>query len=170
VVMPARMPIGMETPKLGDHCLALGYSDLRIGEVTDVSAGAFLHLSSSRGKIEVVYPSRRDSNKITFPSFQTDAFYEHGMSGGPVLSVSCRVIGIVSTCMESTEEGVPHTSHVALMAGLLELPVPIEGSSEIKIAELASQGLVSVEGIASVLTRSDGQTTVTWPEIGNSSF
>jgi S1-C subfamily serine protease len=166
VVMPALMPLGMEKPQMGENCLALGYSRMVIGQPTELQADALLHVSSSRGKIEVLYPSYRDSVKITFPCFQTDAFYEQGMSGGPVLGTSGRAIGIVSSCMESGEEGIPHTSHVALAAGMLELPLPAEGEFGRKIADLAAAGLVSVEGVATVTTRSEGHVTVSWPTLG----
>jgi len=166
VVMPSLMPLGLEEPQIGENCLALGYSKMVMGEPTDLQANALFHVSSSRGKIEVLYPSYRDTVKITFPCFQTDAFYEQGMSGGPVLGTSGRVIGIVSTCMESGEEGIPHTSHAALTAGMLELPLPSEGESGRKIADLANAGLVSVEGVPTVTTRSEGHVTVRWPETG----
>ena len=93
--------------------MALDYSELTVGEPIELQSVGQIRLSSSRGRIEEVDPSRRDSSRVDFPSFQTDAFYEHGMSGGPVLSGKGGAIGLVSSCMESTEDGVPHTSYVA---------------------------------------------------------
>jgi len=70
VVMPSLMPLGLEEPQIGENCLALGYSKMVMGEPTDLQANALFHVSSSRGKIEVLYPSYRDTVKITFPCFQ----------------------------------------------------------------------------------------------------
>jgi len=166
VVTPVLMPLSLEIPQLGENCLALGYSQLTIGKATGFEAQAQVRLSSSRGEIEEVYPSRRDSVKVTFPSFRTDAFYEQGMSGGPVFGMSGGVIGLVSTCMESRDDGVPHTSHVALTAGLLELGIPEEGISESRIGDLVATGrLRMVREKTTTVTRSeDGTVTVTWPD------
>lgn len=107
VRVPALTPLSLEQPQVGQNCLALGYSEMVIGQQVSLSADALIRLSSSRGKIEEVHPSHRDNAKITFPSFRTDALYAHGMSGGPVISaaLSSHAIGIVSTCMESIEDG-----------------------------------------------------------------
>lgn len=81
---------------------------------------------------------------MTFPSFQTDAFYEGGRSGGPVLGVS-GVIGLVSTCMKSIN-GQPSLSYVAITAGLLELIIPEPGLAESRIGDLAKAGHIRIAG------------------------
>jgi hypothetical protein len=164
VLRPALIPLSLEIPQVGENCLALGYSELTIGEPTELEANALIRLSSSRGKIEEVYRSRRDSVKVTYPSFRTDAFYEQGMSGGPVLSIRGGAIGLVSTCMESNDDETPHTSHVALTAGLLELAVPEGGDTEVKVADLMHAGRVRVSGEPTTVTRSEGIVTVAWPD------
>lgn len=153
-----------EVPAVGENCLALGYSTMRIGNLSGLNGHLDIGLSSSRGKIEEVHPSFRDNVKVTFPSFRTDALYSRGMSGGPVLGTSGRVIGIVSTCMESSEKGIPHTSYCALVAGLFELDVPVGEDSEITLAGLRDAGLVVAEGVRTVIARADRRATVSWPE------
>lgn len=166
VARPALIPLSLEIPQVGENCLALGYSELTIGEPTELEANGQIRLSSSRGAIEEVFRSRRDSVKVTYPSFRTDAFYEQGMSGGPVLSSRGGAMGLVSTCMQSNDDEVPHTSHVALTAGLLELTIPEEGDTEVKVADLMHAGRVRVSGERTTVTRSGGIVKVTWPDAG----
>jgi len=168
VQTPMRLTLGLEIPAVDENCLALGYSTMTIGHLSGLNGNVDIRLSSSRGKIEEVHPSFRDNVKVTFPSFRTDALYSRGMSGGPVLGTSGRVIGIVSTCMESSEEGVPHTSYCALVAGLFELDVPMgEDSETTTIADLRNAGLVAAEGLTTTITRADGRVIVSWPESGD---
>jgi hypothetical protein len=88
VARPARMTLGTEAPELGANCLGLGYSELVIGRPMNLRATGQLNISSSRGQIEELFPSRRDSVKVTYPSFRTDSLYAAGMSGGPVVGPS----------------------------------------------------------------------------------
>jgi phosphohistidine swiveling domain-containing protein len=66
--------------------------------------------------------------------------------------------------MESNEAGIPHTSHSALIAGVLELQVPERVGPGANVAELADQGIVSVGGVPTTVHRVDGQVTVDWPD------
>jgi hypothetical protein len=60
VATPMLIPLSLEIPQVGENCLALGYSELVIGEPVGLEARALFRLSSSRGRIEEVHPSRRD--------------------------------------------------------------------------------------------------------------
>ena len=79
------------------------------------------------------------------------------MSGGPVLGTHGRVIGLVSSCMESINPGEePHTSHYALAAGLLELFLHVPDTDgnehELTVGQMASAGIISIDGSPASIT------------------
>jgi hypothetical protein len=164
VVTPQLIPLSIEIPQVDGNCLALGYSELVVGEPIDLEATAEIRLSSSRGKIEEVHPSRRDQ-RIDFPSFRTDALRVRH-ERGPVISVRGGAVGVVSSCMESTEDGVPHTSYVALSASLFLVAIPEEGSEAQNLADLVDDRRVIVSGVSTTVYRSkEGVVTVAWSDV-----
>lgn len=55
--------------------------------------------------IEEIHPQRRDRALVDYPSFRTGVQYESGMSGGPIISESGYVIGIVSASVDTGGSG-----------------------------------------------------------------
>ena len=161
---PSILNLGSEAPIVGANCLALGYSKMHLDEPVDLRAGAWIDLSTSRGRIERVHSSGRDRVMVNFPAFRTNARYASGMSGGPVIGESGRVIGVVSTCMElKDDESVPQTSYSALIGGILELRIPIAGDRELSIPDLIVSGRVKMAGDDETrITRADDKVRVTW--------
>ncbi len=165
VAPPRIMRLGLEPPVLGENCLSVGYPKIEVGRAVETKATGSVALCTSRGRIEEVHESRRDSSLVTFPSFRTGALYPPGMSGGPVISVAGRVIGVVSTGMTASD-GIPATAYCALSAGLIELEIPVEGT-RMTVAEAIENGSVPVLGDestpATTLTRDDDSiATITW--------
>jgi Trypsin-like peptidase domain len=83
---PAVFNVTFGPPRVGEHCLALGFPQNR--ESIDY------RLAASNGVIEEVYESRRDSAIVSYPSFRVGTRYAPAMSGGPILSTDGRVIGL----------------------------------------------------------------------------
>ena len=153
--------LGLDPPALEENCLAIGYPNIQVGTAIESKAIGHIDLCTSRGLIEEIHESRRDSSLVTFPSFRCGALYLPAMSGGPVISVDGRSIGVVSTGM-SASPGVPATSYCALTAGLLEIDIPIEGP-RVTMAEAIEKGLVPVGGPRTTLTRDDESgVTIGW--------
>jgi hypothetical protein len=87
--------VGFGEPVVGMNTMALGYPQM---------SGHFnYNMVASRGRIDEVFPRRRDRVLSTFPSFRTTGWYPHGMSGGPIIDASGHVTGIVSLGMDSSE-------------------------------------------------------------------
>ena len=89
--------------------------------------------------------------------FHDGCICEFGMSGGPVLGTHGRVIGLVSSCMESINPGEePHTSHYALAAGLLEVSLHVPDTDgnehELTVGQMASAGIISIDGSPASIT------------------
>ena len=49
----------------GENCVALDYSELTVGEPIELQSVGQIRLSSSRGRIEEVDPSRRGSPHVS---------------------------------------------------------------------------------------------------------
>jgi S1-C subfamily serine protease len=165
VTPPGLLPISFRSPIVGEKCVALGYPEIVIGRPTELNSSAVIKLSSTRGSIEEIHPSRRDGSMITFPSFRTNALCLPGMSGGPVIDPSCFVIGVISAGMQqSSEPDLPHLSYCSLLAALFELNVPVEGAP-LTLTQLSERGAVIVDTSAPmILTREGGELTAVWPE------
>ena len=52
---------------------------------------------------------------LKFPCFETNARFDHGMSGGPVLDDQGHVCGIIGTGLSPEVEGVEHYSHASTL-------------------------------------------------------
>ncbi len=58
---------------------------------------------ATTGQVTDVFPLRRDSALYSFPCFQVNARFDHGMSGGPVFDEEGKLVGIICGSLESTE-------------------------------------------------------------------
>ena len=120
------MPLSPGVPDVGAEVIGLGYNAIstEIGDTADDHITVHLdrRLHATRGTVQEVYPIRRDRIVLPFPSFQVDARFDRGMSGGPVSSVrSGGVCGVVTSAYPSEREGTRPTGFCALLAPLFEL-------------------------------------------------
>jgi hypothetical protein len=70
---------------------------------------------TASGVVEEVHDERRDSYRLPFPCFRTNARFDRGMSGGPVFSEEGYLCGIICSSMppELGNEDGEHVSYVA---------------------------------------------------------
>ena len=94
-------------PKLGDELIAAGYYKME-GKITGESKNIVKYKQDtaySGGRVVQVHPEFRDSVRLNFPCFQTDARFEGGMSGGPIFDKKTgNVVGVVCSSFESIDE------------------------------------------------------------------
>jgi hypothetical protein len=101
-------------PRVGESILGIGYHSMR-GALTPNEGGTrdinyAQDTAFTTGIIKEVYPIRRDSAMLSFPSFLTDARFEPGMSGGPILNERGGVCGVVCSSNVLAEE---HSGHIS---------------------------------------------------------
>jgi hypothetical protein len=84
--------------------------------------------SITTGTVIDVYDERRDMSRMPFPGFQTNARFDHGMSGGPVINQNGELCGIISSGMVYEDSG-PEATFVSSLWPLmgLQLDIPIDG-------------------------------------------
>lgn len=121
---PIRMPalkINPGIPDINTPCIAMGYHKMNWSSAND---GKHTHrveqsYSATKGIISNVFFPARDK-MLPFPCFEVDARYDGGMSGGPVISSSGDVIGVVCSSY-GDPDGLGHISYASLIGPSLFL-------------------------------------------------
>jgi len=160
-----RMPIKMTPAVVGEHTLALGYSRHQIKD-QDFTRD----FRASDGTVEEVHNKSSDSYFGDYPSFQTNAIYDAGMSGGPVQGPNGGWIGIVTRGSQVLEEVEPW-AYATPTACLGELKIELEADDKTKrdwpFPDLVSAGIVEVQrGVAFTLIHESTGLRLEWEEPG----
>lgn len=85
---------------------------------------------------------------LTFPCFQTDARFDHGMSGGPVFNEAGYVCGVICSSYQ-VENDPGYISHVSLIWPAMGIQIEVAGeggkSEMMFVYELAKNGLIATD-------------------------
>lgn len=110
------------------------------------------HQSSAytQGKIIDVHPEYRDQAFLSFPCFRTNARFDPGMSGGPILNEAGYVCGVVCSSSPPSEDGEDHLSYgsmiwPALMIGLENVSLGDEPPKDVTLLEMARGGYIATD-------------------------
>lgn len=103
-------------PKVGERIAAFGFalSDVRHNE-GEPHPTIDLHPRTSTGIVSQIHHQARDSSRMPFPCFQTNARFDGGMSGGPVFDSSGSVCGIICSNLPPTDEDEEHISYASTL-------------------------------------------------------
>jgi trypsin-like peptidase len=118
--------------------------------------------ATTTGEVIEVFPARRDSSRLNFPCFQTDAQFDGGMSGGPIFNEGGCLCGLICNSMPATEEFPEHISYVALlwpeMITQLKIPYPeLVNNIPYSVLKLAEMGaIVAIGWEKNILTNTIG--------------
>ncbi|MBN1777451.1 MAG: trypsin-like peptidase domain-containing protein [Clostridiales bacterium] len=140
-------------PKLYQQTMAIGYSKKLVtfnGDLSRFQRTINNSLNASKGEIVEIYGNKRDSILLKFPCFRTNARYDHGMSGGPIISVNGGVIGIITMSLSTEDSQEPYYSHGVLLPPLLVMKAKYRESADSKIKEdyiydMAQAGYFSID-------------------------
>jgi hypothetical protein len=152
---PLRFPVfrlSPGLPKVGEQILGFGYYGMK-GNITNQSSDGTICVSYSqetaftRGQIVEIHSPMRDRGMLNFPCFRTDARFEHGMSGGPILNEKGDVCGVICSSLPQLEPDPEYISYGSLVWPALGIPVeaalveggPVETAT---IYELVQRGIV----------------------------
>jgi Trypsin-like peptidase domain len=156
--IPLRFPVfrlSPGLPKVGEQILGFGYYGMK-GHITDSSSDGAIHIdyrqetAFTRGRIVEVHSPMRDRGMLHFPCFRTDARFEHGMSGGPILNENGSVCGVICSSFPPFETDPEHISFGSLVWPALGISVegalreggPVE---KVTIYELVQRGIVQCD-------------------------
>jgi hypothetical protein len=140
------IPLTFHAPKRGSSVLALGYpgtSTSRDGDDYHVHR----RLVAAQGTVEQVqFPQR--SAMVHFPVIAGDFPAPHGMSGGPVLSETSGICGMVCTGLDPAENS-GCTSTASLLPFILGFSFEAEFQGEHRVwstKELIKRGAIRTDG------------------------
>lgn len=141
-------------PAIGEKICGCGYYQMQ-GSVGSLTKEGKIEVRYSQntaytpGTIIEVHPVRRDSAMLRFPCFQTDARFDAGMSGGPVVNQHGNVCGVICSSLPADELNPEHASYASLIWPAFGTPLEIEQPGQKTIMtmlyDLAKDGKVEVD-------------------------
>lgn len=167
-------------PTVGEKICGCGYYQMKgtVGQRTE-DGKLDIHYSQNTayttGCVSEVYPARRDSAMLRFPCFRTDARFDAGMSGGPVVNQQGGACGVICSSLPADELNPAHASYVSLIWPAFGTPMEVEGpgqpSAVTTLYDLAKGGSVQVDrsfDLLQVTVHSNGHRTVVMSGLGRS--
>ncbi|MFG0232935.1 trypsin-like peptidase domain-containing protein [Achromobacter sp. 413638] len=161
------VPVTFDPPPVGATVRAFGLHNVRFDGSRVNSEGKFEHVelnfdrSVSTGVVRQHYWGGRDKGMYSFPCFEVDAKFEHGMSGGLVISDDSRVCGIVCGSLPAMLPDEPHVSYVTLLYPMMAIPVDArlvpESDEAVRyhLQHLSAKGIFTPTGWERVLIRDE---------------
>ncbi len=103
------------------------------------------------GEVREIHHEKRDSSRMPFPCYQTNARFDGGMSGGPVISDRGKVCGVICSNLPPNDGDDEHISYVASLWPLMATMIDIDtNGNDVEtpylMLELARNGVISAEG------------------------
>jgi S1-C subfamily serine protease len=126
------LPLGMLAlspgiPDIGNSCIGMGYSSVE-WKVHQANLPEISHsYHATRGTIEENHFPGRDQ-RLNFPCFLTNARFDLGMSGGPIVSATGQVCGVICSGTEMADPAIPMISYGSLIGPALAIPIKMKGS------------------------------------------
>ncbi len=123
------MKMDLTEPKIGEKIAAFGYHSTELKLVEENQVNWKITPATSTGQIVEIFPERRDNSRLNFPCFQTNARFDGGMSGGPVVNEAGKLCGIICSNLPPMESEEEHTSYVSLLwpSMLTKIDLPFDG-------------------------------------------
>lgn len=115
--------------QVGAKIAAFGYHTPRISHDQDSHQPIFywtLSPTTSTGIVTEVFHERRDSAFLKFPCYQTSALFRPSMSGGPALTESGCLCGLVCSGIDFGQADAEPVSYVTALWPSMATPVSID--------------------------------------------
>jgi len=90
--------LNIASPIVGDIVSAYGFSNSKIkGDTTPSSYKFDNNFRKIEGEVTQIFSMHRDRGFLTFPCFEVNANFDHGMSGGPIFNQQGQVCGVITS-------------------------------------------------------------------------
>lgn len=105
--------------------MGFGYYNMKVDVGNKpLSVTHYQETAHTIGKVIVAHPVKRDSVMLGFPSFETNARYDSGMSGGPMFNELGNVCGIICSSFDSSNDE-EHISFASLLWPFLGVSIRV---------------------------------------------
>jgi hypothetical protein len=133
-------------PAQGERIAAFGYASTGVVNEEGQQVEFRLNPSTSIGTVTQVFPEKRDSSLLSFPSYEVEAHFIGGMSGGPIFNEAGELCGLV--CSGYDDAPVAYGVVLWPMVGIrIDHRIPnVVSAPPYTILELARAGLLDVRG------------------------
>jgi|ERR1044071_164714 hypothetical protein len=123
-----QLELSMWEPSVGDQIGAFGYPDSEVELQIEptLSASWKLKPALSTSEVTAVYERYRDRGLLAWPAIETNARFDHGMSGGPVFNDKGQVCAVVCDGIGSEEEGYVSSGSLLWLAMITAMDIPID--------------------------------------------
>jgi Trypsin-like peptidase domain len=103
-------------PDVGSRIWGFGYPNATVKMPKDDKNAAWIvNPATTVGEVKAIHFEHRDSVRMPFPSFQVNARFDGGMSGGPVFSDDGCICGVVCSNLPPLESSEEHASYVTTL-------------------------------------------------------
>lgn len=120
-----QLELSMFEPRVGGRIFAFGYPNSKVKlqnskDETQATLSVKWELAPtlSTGEITAVYERYRDRGLLNFPVLETNARFDHGMSGGPVFNDKGQVCAVICHGIGSEKEGYVSSGSLLWLAML----------------------------------------------------
>lgn len=120
-------------PKVGENTLGIGCYSMKGTISGEAKNGKYLidynlDTAFTKGTIVEVFPIKRDSSRLSFPCFHTNARFEGGMSGGPIMNEQGSVCGVICSSFPLVEDNPEYISYASLIWPVLGTSIEVATS------------------------------------------
>jgi len=145
-------------PPVGQKVIAFGYRE-SVCEVMQIASGGY-HLelqdkpTTSIGEVKRIYPTRRDAAMLSFPCYEVNARFDHGMSGGLVIDESGALCGLICASLSARSPEEEAVSHVTTLWPMLRTLISADRGGDYPkgvtypVIDLALDGLIRVTDLS----------------------
>jgi len=120
---PPLRPLRMDIlpPAVGEKIVAFGYASTRIVDEIGQEVEFELNPSTSMGTVTEVFPEKRDTRCLSFPSYAIQGHFIGGMSGGPIFNETGELCGLV--CYGLSDASVEYSDEPPVAYGVVLWPM-----------------------------------------------
>ncbi|MHB1095633.1 MAG: S1 family peptidase [Gemmatimonadaceae bacterium] len=149
-------------PRVGQRVFAVGFPKQECNDLGPSAISWRQEAKVAGGVVREVHLQHRDTARLRFPCFLTNARFDGGMSGGPVVTDEGRVCGIVCSNLPPSNPSEEHASYVSLFWPTLtfrfdQVPYAPPGTS-MTFADFFARGYLDSPDWQSIRILEDGRT------------
>jgi Trypsin-like peptidase domain len=152
--------IDLLPPRLGARVCAFGYHAANV-DVDGKNVSVTRRLATSVGEVIEIHAKGRD-RQLSWPCFRTNARYDAGMSGGPVMNDDGHLCGIICKNLPPSQEGEEHVSYVTTLWPLMGCEIDFDRydrppATTYPMLDLVASKLIDARGAEHVVLQYDDQ-------------